>query len=121
LDADRWPRQSTAQIVKKQRLTHRVWQSLREANLLSGDLTDLTDQLHSAGFETNIETSGVRCLVIGTGCASLLKKFKKNPKESFAKTAHELKTIFNKSDFAWAEAHAAKVNDDCLIPPARMG
>ncbi len=43
------------------------------------------------------------------------KKFKAPIEEAYSK-ANELKIIvFNKSDLAWAEEHAAKVNSACLL------
>lgn len=75
------------------------------------DLTELTSELHKSGLKTNIETSGVYHL---TGkwdwiCFSP-KKFKK-PQDEFYLNSHELKVvIFNKSDLAWAETHARKMD-----------
>ncbi|MFT6971188.1 MAG: 7-carboxy-7-deazaguanine synthase [Roseivirga sp.] len=115
-DADRWPRQSTAQIVKEAEAYPSRLAVVTGGEPLMYDLTDLTDQLHSAGFETNIETSGAHPLSGDWDWLCFSPKKFKNPKEEFYKAAHELKIIiFNKSDFAWAEAHAAKVNDDCLL------
>ncbi len=80
------------------------------------DLTDLTACLQKAGFQTNIETSGVYPV---TGhwdwiCFSP-KKFKKAHPDIFTK-AHELKVIvYNKSDFQFAEEYAAKVNPACKL------
>ncbi|MBL7699685.1 MAG: 7-carboxy-7-deazaguanine synthase QueE [Chitinophagaceae bacterium] len=76
----------------------------------------LTDALHAAGFQTNIETSGSYPL---TGewdwiCVSP-KKFKA-PLPEILPLADELKVvIFNKSDFDWAEKYAAKVNSRCKL------
>ena len=78
------------------------------------DLTELTNELHNAGFQTNIETSGSSPLS-GTWdwiCLSP-KKFKAPLPEVLSK-ADELKVIvFNKSDFDWAEKHKAKVSASC--------
>lgn len=79
-------------------------------------LIALTEALQQAGFRTHIETSGAHPL---TGkwdwvCVSP-KKFKAPLKEVLEK-ADELKVIvFNKSDFAWAEKHAALVGPDCQL------
>lgn len=79
-------------------------------------LIALTEALQQAGFRTHIETSGAHPL---TGkwdwvCVSP-KKFKAPLKEVLEK-ADELKVIvFNKSDFAWAEKHAALVRPDCQL------
>jgi organic radical activating enzyme len=80
------------------------------------NLDYLTASLQQAGFETNIETSGVYP-VSGNWdwiCFSP-KKFKK-PDESIFDKANELKVIvFNKTDFDFAEEYAAKVNPDCKL------
>lgn len=80
------------------------------------DLSVLTQVLKEKGFHTNIETSGVYPL---TGlwdwvCFSP-KKFKA-PHESIYAHANELKVIiYHKSDFDFAEQHAALVNNDCVL------
>lgn len=80
------------------------------------NLDKLTESLKSAGFQTNIETSGAHPL---TGnwdwiCFSP-KKFKK-PLPEFYIQAHELKIIiYNKSDFEWAEGFATLMNENCLL------
>mgnify|MGYP002403482210 CR=1 FL=1 len=80
------------------------------------NLSSLTQVLKEKGFHTNIETSGVYPL---TGlwdwvCFSP-KKFKA-PHESIYAHANELKVIiYHKSDFDFAEQHAALVNNDCVL------
>ena len=80
------------------------------------DLSTLTEELHKAGLQTNIETSGSSPL---SGkwdwfCLSP-KKFKLPIKEAY-KVADELKMIiFNKSDFQFAEEQAAQVGEDCML------
>jgi 7-carboxy-7-deazaguanine synthase len=80
------------------------------------DLSALTSSLKKAGLKTHIETSGVYPIT-GTWdwiCFSP-KKFK-SPDPSIFLQAHELKIIiYNKSDFAWAEEFAAKVNASCHL------
>jgi organic radical activating enzyme len=77
---------------------------------LMHDLTQLTATLKAVDCQTWLETSGAYPL---TGewdwiCVSP-KKFKA-PLPSVLQLAHELKVVvFNKSDFAWAEEHAAQV------------
>ena len=83
---------------------------------LMHDLTELTNELHAAGFQTNIETSGSSPMS-GTWdwiCFSP-KKFKE-PLHEILQEAHELKiVVFNNSDFNWAEKHAALVSPDCKL------
>lgn len=80
------------------------------------DLRPLCDALHAAGFKVHIETSGSSSLTGELDWITLSpKKFKAPLEESIAK-ASELKiVVYNKSDFAWAESFAAKVNPDCKL------
>ncbi len=84
---------------------------------LMHNLDALTGALHEAGFETNIETSGVCEHVTGEWdwiCFSP-KKFKKPNPEIYQK-ANELKVIiFNQSDFEWAESFAEVVSGNCML------
>lgn len=80
------------------------------------NLDDLTIALKQAGFQTNIETSGVYAMsgVWDWVCFSP-KKFKE-PHESIYEVANELKVIvYNKSDFAFAEKYAEVVHEDCML------
>ena len=80
------------------------------------DLTALTDALKAAGLRTHLETSGAYPIT-GTWdwiCFSP-KKFKA-PDDSVLRKADELKVIiYNKSDFAWGEEFASRVNDKCHL------
>lgn len=80
-------------------------------------LDELTNALHNAGIQTNIETSGVCEAVTGYWdwiCFSP-KKFKAPNPDIFEK-AHELKVvIFHPSDFEWAEGYASKMSPECLL------
>ena len=80
------------------------------------NLTELTSALKQAGFQTNIETSGVYPLT-GTWdwiCFSP-KKFK-SPDADIYEQADELKAIiYNKSDFDFAEMHAQRIRPDCKL------
>jgi organic radical activating enzyme len=80
------------------------------------ELGPLTGALKEAGFRTHIETSGAYAL---SGewdwvCFSP-KKFKK-PHTDIYEQADELKVVvYNLSDFAWADQHAALVRPDCTL------
>lgn len=80
------------------------------------NLEALTKSIKDQGLETNIETSGSHPLT-GTWdwiCVSP-KKFKA-PLPEVLKQAHELKVVvFNKSDFDWAQKHAALVGSACKL------
>ena len=79
-------------------------------------LDELTQQLQSAGFETNIETSGSNTFSGKWNWVCLSpKKFKQPTPEALSK-ANELKIIiYNLKDFQWAEQHAALVNKNCKL------
>ncbi len=84
---------------------------------LMHNLDLLTEALQSAGFQTNIETSGVCEQLSGHWnwvCFSP-KKFKQ-PNPSIYTKADELKVIiYNKSDFDFALEHAQNVNENCRL------
>ena len=80
------------------------------------DLDYLTSELKNNDFQTNIETAGVYPI---TGVWDWIcfspKKFK-TPHPEIYPAANELKVIiYNQSDFAFAEEHAAQVNAECLL------
>jgi len=80
------------------------------------NLTDLTNRLRNQQIYSAIETSGCYPLLgeIDWYCFSP-KKFKAPCNEAYEK-ANELKVIINhKSDLEWAEMHAKKVSNDCLL------
>ena len=80
------------------------------------NLAALTEALQSAGFRTNIETSGSAPLSGSLDWITLSPKKFKAPLPENMTLAHELKIIvYNKSDFAWAQEHAALVGSDCLL------
>lgn len=80
------------------------------------DLSLLTEALKSRGLKTNIETSGAYPLTGTWDWVCLSPKKFKAPHASIFKKANELKVIvYNKSDFQWAEEHAANVRPDCQL------
>ena len=83
---------------------------------LMHDLFALTTQLHAAGFQTNIETSGSSELSGNWDWICLSPKKFKAPLPEILPLANELKIIvFNSSDFSWAEKYAAKVDPSCKL------
>ena len=80
------------------------------------DLTPLCEALRSKGIRAHIETSGSHPLRGKLDWVTLSpKKFKAPLKESLL-AADELKVVvYNKSDFQWAEQHAAQVTADCRL------
>jgi organic radical activating enzyme len=76
----------------------------------------LTKELHAAGFQTNIETSGSAPLSGDWDWICLSPKKFKAPLREILPEANELKIIvYNKSDFAWAEKYAAQVSPHCKL------
>ena len=83
---------------------------------LMHQLDALTNALHAAGFETNIETSGSSPLTGHWDWICLSPKKFKAPLDEVIVKAHELKVVvFNKHDFEWAEKYAALVNAGCKL------
>ncbi|MDQ6814860.1 MAG: 7-carboxy-7-deazaguanine synthase QueE, partial [Bacteroidota bacterium] len=113
-DVDKHPRIATDDIVDQANREPGRLAVITGGEPLMHQLDELTFKLQSAGFETNIETSGSFPL---SGhwdwiCVSP-KKFKPPTKEALTQ-ANELKVIiYNKNDFAWAEKHAAEVTEGC--------
>jgi organic radical activating enzyme len=80
------------------------------------DLSVLTQLLKEKGFHTNIETSGVYPVTGSWDWVCFSPKKFKAPHESIYAHANELKVIiYHKSDFDFAEQHAALVNEDCVL------
>ena len=80
------------------------------------DLTELTKSFKKAGFQVHIETSGAYPLVGNFDWITFSPKKFKQPLESVAKMANELKiVVFNKSDIHWAEEHQKLVTSDCKL------
>ncbi|MEO1051161.1 MAG: 7-carboxy-7-deazaguanine synthase QueE [Bacteroidota bacterium] len=115
-DASKFPSIPVQKIVEEASKVPARLAVITGGEPLMYDLTDLTESLTQAGFQTNIETSGAYPL---SGrwdwiCFSP-KKFKRPVGDIFSK-ADELKVIvYNKSDFEWAESHARQVNPSCRL------
>lgn len=80
------------------------------------ELSALTAGLRSAGFRTHIETSGSSALSGDLDFVTLSPKKFKAPLPEALQCADELKVVvYHKSDFAWAEQHAAQVRQECAL------
>lgn len=80
------------------------------------NLDYLTKGLQEAGIKTFMETSGAYPLSGQWDWICLSPKKFKAPRPDVIAAAGELKVIvFNKSDFAWAEQHAALVPPECRL------
>ena len=79
-------------------------------------LDALTKALKNKGIKTNIETSGSSLLSGHWDWICVSPKKFKAPLDEVVAKANELKVVvFNKSDFEWAEKHAALVNNQCKL------
>ena len=80
------------------------------------NLDELTYQLHEAGFQTNIETSGSSPISGNWDWICLSPKKFKAPLPEVLVKANELKVvIYNKHDFKWAEQHAMQTSAQCKL------
>lgn len=80
------------------------------------NLDYLTNELQKRGIKTFIETSGAYPLSGTWDWICLSPKKFKSPRPDIAPKVGELKVIvFNKSDFLWAEEHAALVSENCKL------
>lgn len=80
------------------------------------DLSEITDKLIRQGFRTHIETSGVHRLTGEWHWICLSPKKFKPAAEGIHQRADELKVVvYNKTDFKFAEEHAARVGAECQL------
>ncbi len=83
---------------------------------LTWDMGPLTRGLKDKNLQTHIETSGAYALTGSWDWICLSPKKLKPPVGAIHEKANELKVIiYNKSDFQFAEEHAAKVSQDCVL------
>jgi organic radical activating enzyme len=115
-DAERHPRLSVAHLVQEALAHPGRLVVITGGEPLMHDLGPLTRALHAQGFTINIETSGSSPLSGNLDWICLSPKKFKAPLPEVAPLAHELKVvIFHKSDFQWAEQHAAMVGPGCRL------
>jgi 7-carboxy-7-deazaguanine synthase len=116
-DANIHPKKNIETILQQAKLHPGRLAVITGGEPLMHNLNELTKALQSAGFQTNIETSGVCGEVTGQWdwiCFSP-KKFKK-PDPRIFKKANELKVIiYNQSDFEFALENAKMVSDNCIL------
>jgi organic radical activating enzyme len=80
------------------------------------DLRELADALQGRRMRTHLETSGAYEITGKWDWITFSPKKFKSPVDSSYEKANELKVIvFHKSDLVWAESHAAKVGENCLL------
>lgn len=115
-DAGKHPLVSVEQLVSLVAATPAKLVVITGGEPLMHNLTNLTAALQSAGYETNIETSGSHPLTGSWDWICLSPKKFKAPLPTVIPFANELKVVvFNNSDFEWAEKYAAQVNSKCKL------
>lgn len=115
-DAENHPKMTVQDIV------HAAFQHPGRIAVITGgepcmhDLGPLCDALQAANFRTHIETSGAHPLSGNLDWITLSPKKFKAPLAECLEEADELKVVvYHKSDFSWAEEHAAKVSGECRL------
>jgi 7-carboxy-7-deazaguanine synthase len=115
-DADAHPKRSVDFLLGEVKKTPAKLIVITGGEPLMHNLDELTQTLQRNGFETNIETSGSSQLSGSWDWICLSPKKFKAPLPEVIAAANELKVIvFNKSDFKWAEDHAARVAPSCKL------
>ncbi|MBL0136177.1 MAG: 7-carboxy-7-deazaguanine synthase QueE [Chitinophagaceae bacterium] len=115
-DAEKHPKRSIESLVEEVKQTPAQLVVITGGEPLMHDLEALTAALQSAGFETNIETSGSHPLSGHWNWICLSPKKFKEPLPDILPFTNELKVvIFNKTDFDWAEKYGALVKADCKL------
>ena len=115
-DASKHPQLSIEEIVNEAKKFPGRLAVITGGEPLMHELTALTKQLHDAGFETNIETSGSSSFSGSWDWICLSPKKFKAPLPHIIPLANELKVVvYNKHDFEWAETYAAQVNPTCKL------
>ena len=111
-DADAHPRQALPALVTAVLAHPGRNVVITGGEPLMHDCGPLTAALHAAGCQTWLETSGAHPLSGNWDWVCVSPKKFKDARPDVLAVADELKVvIFNDSDFAWAEEHAA------LVPP----
>ena len=115
-DADKHPLVAIDQMVSFVKEAKAPMAVITGGEPLLHNLDALTQQLQSNGIQTNIETSGSSPLSGSWDWICVSPKKFKAPLPDVVQHADELKVvIFNKSDFEWAETHAAMCKPGCKL------
>jgi len=113
---DAHPKMEVKEIVKNAKSSGSEIAVITGGEPAMHHLDVLTEELRHAGLKINIETSGAYPLTGTWDWICLSPKKFKAPHPSVFENADELKIIiYNRSDFDWAEEHAAKVRDNCEL------
>jgi 7-carboxy-7-deazaguanine synthase len=115
-DSGRHPLRSIDFLVDEVKKTPTQIVVITGGEPLMHDLSELTRALKAAGLRTHMETSGSSPLSGTWDWITVSPKKFKAPLPEVLQFASELKiVVFNKSDFDWAEKHAAMVPPSCKL------
>lgn len=115
-DADKHPKIPIDDIVEQAAALPGRLAVITGGEPLMHNLDALTAELQQQGFETNIETSGSYTLSGNWNWICVSPKKFREPLPEVLAEADEIKVIiYNKSDFEWAEKHAALVKPGCKL------
>lgn len=115
-DSGRHPLRSIDFLVDEVKKTPTQIVVITGGEPLMHDLSELTRALKAAGLRTHMETSGSSPLSGTWDWITVSPKKFKAPLPEVLQHASELKiVVFNKSDFDWAEKHAAMVPPSCKL------
>jgi organic radical activating enzyme len=115
-DAEKHPKLEAGSLKMEVRKTPAKIVVITGGEPLMYNLDELTEELHSAGLRTHLETSGAYPLSGAWDWICLSPKKFKVPLPEILPAANELKiVVFNKSDFEWAEKNAALVSPVCKL------
>jgi organic radical activating enzyme len=115
-DASKHPQMSVEEIIGHIDQTPAPMVVITGGEPYMHDLAPLIDALQEKGYAVNIETSGAHQISGHADWICLSPKKFKAPLPEMLPLAHELKVvIYHKSDFEWAEAHAARVSPYCRL------
>jgi 7-carboxy-7-deazaguanine synthase len=116
-----WP-SSGYELMTASQIANLVSNSKQKIVVITGgeplmhNLDELTQKLNKANVQCHIETSGAHPFSGKWDWITFSPKKFKAPLPGCAEIASELKVvIFNKSDFDFAQKHAAEVSEKCLL------
>jgi 7-carboxy-7-deazaguanine synthase len=115
-DASKHPQITILKIIEDIKSTPTKIVVVTGGEPLMHNCTALTLALKENNIQTNIETSGAYIITGNWDWICVSPKKFKPPLASVLEKANELKVvIINKSDFLWAEQHAAQVSNHCKL------
>ncbi|MFN3782846.1 MAG: 7-carboxy-7-deazaguanine synthase QueE [Spirosomataceae bacterium] len=115
-DAQAHPSYSVEEIIEKAEVFPGRLAVITGGEPLMYQLDELTKKLQYAGFQTNIETSGVYPISGKWDWVCFSPKKFQTPVDSIYAYADELKVvIYHRSDFEFAEKHAQLVKKECHL------